>query len=245
MTSLANEEQRRGKRLKRNPATNAFLIAVMASVVLPFIPIIRGILLPFDYLNTHLHEMFHALAAVLTGGSVDKILVFRNSEGLTVTYGGFVPLIFSAGYIGASLFGAFMVRSSIHERAARKWCQMLGVMILLVNIAWVRGDVVGWPIGIFWGVFLMVLAAKLQPKDILLVAQFLGVQQCINGFKSLRDLLLLTGARAENTDAALLAKETGIPAAGWALLWTVLGIYGVVMAVIGLNKASSAPKRVN
>jgi hypothetical protein len=231
--------------VKRNPATNAFLFAVVVSIVLPFIPIVRGILLPFDYLNTQLHEMFHALAAVITGGSVDKILVFRNSEGLTVTYGGFVPLIYSAGYIGASLFGAFMVRSSIHEKSARKWCQILGIVTLLVNVAWVRGDAIGWPIGIFWGVFLMILAAKLQANEILLVAQFLGVQQCINGFKSLRDLLLLTGARAENTDAALLAKETGIPAAGWALLWTVLGIYGVVMAVIGLNKASSAPKRVN
>lgn len=231
--------------MKRNPATNAFLFAVAASIILPFIPVVRGILLPFDYLNTHLHEMFHALAAVLTGGSVDKIIVFRNSEGVTTTLGGFVPLIYSAGYIGASLFGAFMVRSSINEKSARKWCQILGVVVLLVNVAWVRGDIVGWPIGIFWGVFLLVLAARLQPNEILIVAQFLGVQQCINGFKSLRDLLLLTGARAENTDAAMLAKETGIPASGWAILWTLLGVYGVVMAVIGLNKASSGPKRAN
>lgn len=231
--------------MKRNPATNAFLIAVLVSVILPFIPVVRGILLPFDYLNTHLHEMFHALAAILTGGSVGHILVYRNSEGVTLTYGGFVPLIYSAGYIGASLFGAFMVRSSINEKAARKWCQILGIAILLVNVAWVRGDIVGWPIGVFWGVFLLVLAVRLQPTEILLVAQFLGVQQCINGFKSLRDLLLLTGARAENTDAAMLAKETGIPAAGWALLWTLLGIYGIVMAVIGLNKASTGSKRAS
>lgn len=229
--------------MKRTPATNAFLIAVAASIVLPFIPIVRGILLPFDYLNTHLHELFHALAAVLTGGSVDKIVVFRNAEGVTTTLGGFVPLIYSAGYVGASLFGAFMVRSAVNDKAARKWCQILGVVILLANLVWVRGDVIGWPIGLFWGVFLLVLAARLQPNEILLVAQFLGVQQCVNSFKSLRDLLILTGSRAENTDAAMLAKATGIPAAGWAALWTLLGLYGVVMAVIGLNKASSEQGR--
>jgi hypothetical protein len=225
--------------LKRSQATNAFLIALVASIILPFIPIVSGILLPFDFLNTHLHEMFHGIAAVLTGGSVDKILVFRNSEGVTTTFGGFLPLIYSAGYIGASLFGAFMVRSSVNEKSARKWVQILGIAVLLVNVLWVRGDIVGWPLGLFWGVFLLVLAVRLQPSEILLVAQFLGVQQCINGFKSLRDLLLLTGAQAQNTDAAMLAKETGIPASGWAVLWTLLGVYGVVMAVIGLNRATS------
>lgn len=231
--------------MRRNQANSAFYFAIGVSAVLPFIPVLRLALLPFDYLNTHLHELFHGLAALVSGGTIGRILVFANSEGVTTTYGGVGPLISSAGYIGGSLFGALMIRSCTTGSVAQKWIRGLGIAILISNALWVRGDAIGWSVGFAWAVVLLLVAAKLPQNELLYVAQFLAVQQCVNGFKSLRDLILLSGDRANMTDAAILAKETGVPAMVWALLWTGLGTYGLFAAVTSFNRITSGRSKAN
>ena len=77
----------------KNPASKAFFIAVALTIVLPFIPILKWGLFPFDILNTHLHEMFHAIATIATGGRVDHIKVYNNCAGVTWSLGGITPII--------------------------------------------------------------------------------------------------------------------------------------------------------
>jgi hypothetical protein len=152
--------------LKLNPASKAFFIAVTISVILPFVPLARYVLLPFTYLNTHLHEIFHALAAVATGGSVANIQVFANGEGVTRTYGGFGPIISSAGYVGASLFGSIMIIGASKANNARTWLRLLGMILLVVNVVWVRGDWVGWITGFVWAGGLIALAGKIPKENV-------------------------------------------------------------------------------
>jgi hypothetical protein len=224
---------------KKLRATDAFWIAVAASFVLPLIPFLKYILLPFDYLNTHFHEMFHAIACVMTGGRVDSIKVFINSEGVTTTIGGFGPFISMAGYLGASLLGAFIVKSAHNEANSRKWLKSLAVVLLVVQVIWVRGtnldSLFGWTIGFIWGFVLLLAANKLNGRTVILAAQFVGIQQCLNSIKSLRDLVILSGTNS-STDAHNMQQMTGIPAIVWALIWLVVGLFGVGMAAVTLNR---------
>ena len=219
----------------KNPASRAFFIAVLLTVILPFVPILKWGLLPFDLLNTHLHEMFHAIAAVITGGQVDHIEVYRNGEGLTLTRGGIVPIILMAGYLGASLFGALMVMTCRSDRSSVIWLRVLAVLVLLSNILWVRGDVVGWPLGFAWPIVIIFLTMRVRGNYLLFAAQFLAVQQCLNSIKSLRDLVLLSGSNV-TTDAQLLANDTHVPAIVWAILWMAVSVFGIVMAMIRINR---------
>ena len=67
--------------LKRDRST--LLSAGGACLVAWVVPVLGYLMLPIEYLNTHIHELFHAIAAVGTGGRADKILVFPDASGVT------------------------------------------------------------------------------------------------------------------------------------------------------------------
>jgi hypothetical protein len=226
--------------MDKNPAPKAFWIAVLLSAVLPFIPVVKWVLLPFDLLNTHLHEMFHAIAAVVTGGQVDHIEIYRTGEGVTLTRGGVAPLIQMAGYLGASLFGAAMIMFCRSGRSSMIWLRVLGALVLISSIIWVRGDFIGWPLGFAWPVIIFFCSSRLKGESLIFAAQFLAVQQCLNSVKSLRDLLFLSGSNIP-TDAQSLANDTHVPAIIWAVLWMLVSLAGIVAAVFRINRKPKAP----
>jgi hypothetical protein len=205
-------------------------VMIVVSIILPWIPILRWALIPFDYLNTHIHELFHAVACVATGGQVSTIKVFNDAQGVTTTYGGWGSLITSAGYVGASLFGSVLIQISTRAAPARTALRLTAFALLIGSIVWVRGDAIGWFFGFFWALLLILVTEKKDQQWITYVAQFVGVQQCVNGFKSLRDLFILTSAGSEQHDAAFMQAETGIPAIVWAIVWTGIGAFGVYRA---------------
>ncbi len=219
----------------KNPASKAFLFAMVISIVLPFIPILKWGLLPFDLLNTHLHEMFHAFAALATGGQVDHIEVYKSAEGVTLTRGGISSIILMAGYLGASLFGAIMVIGSRNEKYSKFWLRFLAVLVLVSSTIWVRGDALGWMIGFAWPILILFGSFRLKGQALVVAAQFLAVQQCLNSIKSLRDLVILSNSTVV-TDAQMLANITHIPAMVWAIMWLAVSLFGIGVAMVKINK---------
>ncbi|KAG7360488.1 peptidase M50B family protein [Nitzschia inconspicua] len=67
---------------------------------------------PMKLIAIFIHEMGHASAAWLTGGSVDKIEVYQNEGGVTNFRGGFRPFIIPAGYVGVAFWGGVFVALS-------------------------------------------------------------------------------------------------------------------------------------
>jgi len=67
---------------------------------------------PMKLVAIFIHEMGHASAAWLTGGSVDKIEVYQNEGGVTNFRGGWKPAIIPAGYVGVSFWGGVFVALS-------------------------------------------------------------------------------------------------------------------------------------
>ena len=93
----------------RGSQTDRALVAsLVASLVLHFIPGVHWVTYPLRLLVTFIHEGSHALATILTGGSVHAINIDPSGSGITLSAGGFNPIIASAGYLGATLYGAFI-----------------------------------------------------------------------------------------------------------------------------------------
>ena len=63
------------------------------------------LLYPVRIMVTFLHELGHALGALLTGGAVDKIQINANGSGWARTAGGNRAIVIMGGYIGSALFG--------------------------------------------------------------------------------------------------------------------------------------------
>lgn len=187
-------------------------------------PVARQVLLPVLYLNTHLHELSHALVAQFTGAEVEKIVVNANGSGLTPVMGGNILLIASAGYIGASVFGVAMIYFGRSEKGARWTLGMVAALLSLSMLIWVRGDAVGVVSGFGWIVALALGAIFLRGKVSVFFCQFLGLQQCLDAALSLLALVKLSEATEVHSDASILQAATGIPSVVWALGWTAFSL---------------------
>src|SRR5438046_5359324 len=104
------------------PQAMTLLLATAISIILWFVPFAELLSYPFRIFVTFIHEGGHAIAALLTGNSVQSLSVAMNGSGETYTTQGGVlsqMLVSSAGYLGAMTYGALLlvlIRRSVAAR---------------------------------------------------------------------------------------------------------------------------------
>src|SRR5438270_13542202 len=94
------------------PQAMTLLLAAILSIALWFMPFAEILSYPFRIFVTFIHEGGHALAALVTGNSVQSLSVALNASGETyTTQGGMFAqmLVSSAGFLGAMTFGALLL----------------------------------------------------------------------------------------------------------------------------------------
>src|SRR5205807_644890 len=122
------------------PQATTLLLAAIISIALWFIPYADILSYPFRIFVTFIHEGGHALAALLTGNSVESLSVAMNASGETyTTQGGLFSqmLVSSAGYIGSMTFGALLlvlIRRSVAARVV-----LFGSAILIFGLTIIYG----------------------------------------------------------------------------------------------------------
>ncbi len=203
------------------------------------IPGFQILVLPLQYLNTHLHEMGHALSSVFSGGSVDYIHVFVDGSGVTLTTMNHPIIVASGGYVGASLFGSLIIALSRNGEMARK--ALLGVfMVLAIEcVFWLRGDAVGMISGFVYMLLFLVLGLKLKGWAAIIVAQFVGVQQCLASLQAVFGIVNPRILHFTDNDATILQGITHVPAILWSVGWAA---FSVILMIAALVSAWSTPK---
>ena len=227
-------------RPKIKPHQTTLIVAALATLVGFLLPVVQKILLPLQYLNTHLHEFSHAMVAILTGAEVEKIIVNVDGSGVTPVRGGSLLLVASAGYLGASLFGAAMIYFAKTEKGAKSMLGLLSALLFWSLVVWVRGDVVGEAAGIGWVFMLGLLAYALKGQSLMFCAQILGLQQCLNSVRSLFTLVQLSTSTEVHSDATILYQASGIPPMAWAIGWSG---FSLALVVWTLRKSWSPASR--
>jgi hypothetical protein len=105
------------------------LYGVYAVVVLLFSN--SALFKPMKLLSVFVHEMGHAIACWVTGGSVKKIEVYKNEGGVTGYTGGCRLLIIPAGYVGGAFWGgAFVALSGNRIGATIAACFVTSTLLL-------------------------------------------------------------------------------------------------------------------
>ena len=222
------------------PQAMTLLIATTLSVILWFIPFAEILTYPFRIFVTFIHEGGHAIAALLTGNSVESLSVAMNASGETyTTRGGLFSqfMISSAGYIGSMSFGALLlilIRKAIAARIV-----LVGSAVLIFQLTITYGfikPVIGWgnwtgiPFTLLAGMFLsvgLVLIARFATAKVAgFFVSFLAVQCVLNALFDLKTVFFLASpfAPAAPTDAVNMANATGLPAILWAALWIILAL---------------------
>jgi len=222
------------------PQAMTLLVAAIISVLLWFIPYLEILGYPFRLFVTFIHEGSHALAAVLTGHSVQSLSVSLDTSGLTKREPGSLlanMFISSAGYMGSMAFGAFLlflIRKSVKSRFILAACGVLiAALTLVFGVFTSAFTFEAWP-----GIPFTLLSGGIISAGLFLVAKFatrrvatffvsfLAVQCVLNALLDLKTIFFLSTPFAPTipNDALNMASYTGIPAILWAGLWIALAL---------------------
>ncbi|MCR4857350.1 MAG: M50 family metallopeptidase [Bacteroidales bacterium] len=202
--------------------------------ILPRIPVVGKF---FNIINTALHEFGHALMALVTGGSVDKIELFRDTSGTTTTKSSsrFSAILVSlAGYPFAASV-AWLSFYLIRQGAEQGLVIGLSILFVVMLLFWIRN----W-YGALWVVLFCVGNGLLlyygEPDWLHYVALFYAVMILVESVTSTITIIVLAIRDGDKAgDATNLAKTTHVPAFFWALLflaYTVWVCYRVVMLLL-------------
>ena len=235
------------------PQATTLLVAAAISIALWFIPFAELLNYPFRLFVTFIHEGGHALAALLTGNSVQSLSVAMNASGETyTTQGGLFSQMFiaSAGYISSMAFGALLlvlIRKAIAARVVLAGSAVLvfGLTLIfgLIKPIVAGGALSGIPFTLVAGVLLsaglFAVARFATARVAAFFVSFLAVQCVLNALLDLKTVFFLSSpfAPSVQTDAVNMANATGIPAIFWTVLWIAIA-FGMLWFVMRLYVVS-------
>lgn len=173
-------------------------------------------------LVTIVHELGHGFAGLMTGRRVVSIRIAGNHGGLTVSQGTSGSAVWSTfwGYPVPALVGAGLVLASLEGFAAAA-C-FAGSLLLLVSLVFMRG-------GLAWVVSLVAvlgggaLLSWAPPAVVTGVVLGLGMFFLVGSVRGLGNVLRAHArGRRHESDAAFLARDTGVPSGVWLFLFALV-----------------------
>jgi hypothetical protein len=180
---------------------------------------------PFRVFVVFLHEISHGLAAFATGGRIVSIGLSFDEGGVCLTQGGWRFVILNAGYLGSLLWGALFLLLGGRRQRARSVVGAIGAFTILVTLLYVRSWF-GFFYGLLAGTVLLAAASRLASavSETLLAA--IGAMSCLYAVWDVASDVLLRHSGA--SDAAALARLTGIPALLWGVVWIAVSLVVLV-----------------
>lgn len=177
-------------------------------------------------MTTYFHEISHGLSAIITGGSVNNIVLHLQGSGLCYTQGGIHFIVAFSGYFGAALWGSLIYLTARHldQKHTRIIAYGICFLIALTTLLWGR-DLITFVILIVLGAVFWLIGMLKHNGVMALFIQFIGLY-------IIRDavtvpLYLIDGRHYG--DGARLADMTYIPEIIWVVLWTLCGILALIM----------------
>jgi hypothetical protein len=178
-------------------------------------------LYPLKLLVVFFHESSHALATLLTGGSVKELVINKDQGGYVVSQGGNQFIIISAGYLGSLLWGVAIFAASVKSQHDKTIMQILGVGVLLITVLLSR-SIFSWAFGLLSGGAMLVMAKYLADKYNDFVLKIIGLTSIL--YAPL-DIYSDTISRHQlASDAYLLAEYTGGTTLLWGSVWIMISL---------------------
>lgn len=169
-----------------------------------------------------LHEISHAMTAVATGGTIEKIILDPNQGGACYCPGGSAFLTLSAGYLGSLVWGGLLVSAGQAKRINSRWVTAaVGILVVGLTLAYVRSPFGFW-FGLAFGSVLVLGAVRLSAAINQGILLTLGLTSCLYAILDIKSDVL---DRPDlQSDAAMLGDLTGINTVVWGGLWITVAV---------------------
>jgi len=227
--------------------------AALATMIVWQLPYGNYILYPFTILATWFHEMGHGLTALLTGGHFERLLIYPDGSGLayhSAYRDGFLAgrmrdaLVAAGGPMGPPLAGAALILASRRFQTAHYSLLLMGALLLLSALLWVRSlfGLVAIPI---LGVVILGIALRAPRWGQAFTIQFLGVQACISTFHQLDYLFTpggVIGGQAMPSDSSQIARNLLLPYWFWGGLMALASLLLLLQSLRVAYRPDSSEK---
>lgn len=185
------------------------------------------VLFPFKLITIYIHEMGHAVAGWASGATVHGISVNANEGGVTRLTGGKMWMILPAGYLGSAFFGSALVLLGTGKFTSFIAAGVL-IACLLVSLRWVENVLtVALTLGFIAGIALLWYFQNGRFLPYLI--NFIGTMSALYAIYDVYDDTIRR--HVPQSDAALLAERTPIPAVAWGVIWCLFSVGMLVGAL--------------
>ena len=214
---------------------NHWQLLVMTALVFAFWS--STIAFPIRILIVFLHELSHAIAAVMTGGKVLELTLSPLEGGSATTLGGNFFFIASAGYLGSLLIGLGILFLAVRTDLDRWIVAVLGAMLLGLTL-WYFRTKFAFGFGVISGAVLLIAARYGGIILCDLILRIIGLTSIIYvPYDIISDTLPRSSSRS---DARNIAETFGGPTMFWGGLWLVLSLLAIAAAArFGLGERSN------
>ncbi len=179
------------------------------------------ILYPLKLLVVFFHESSHALATVLTGGTVKELVINQQQGGYVISQGGNRFIILSAGYIGSLLWGVVIYVASVKSHYDKVIMTVLGISIIIITVV-LSSSIFSWLFGLLSGGIMLLMAKYLAEQYNDFALRLIGLTSMM--YAPL-DIYSDTISRSHlQSDAYLLADYTGGTTLLWGSLWIIISV---------------------
>ncbi|MBY0360018.1 MAG: M50 family metallopeptidase [Candidatus Obscuribacterales bacterium] len=215
------------------------LFFAVISLLLGEMPLFNTILAPLNQFETIVHELGHAFACLMTGGSVSGLSIVSDGAGhggLTFCHGGNPFIYGQTGYLGEAFFGGALILLARFPTCSRALLCFLGTSIALCSFYFMPGVIFSqwqWQQGLgslAWGLSMAAgffyAGKKLSDKQAYLLLLFVAVQSTLNSLSGMWTLLLQSFGFFPGTwsDATNMQQLTGIPSFIWGFFWSLASL---------------------
>ncbi len=179
------------------------------------------VIVPLKILVVFFHEVSHGLLAVLSWGRIERISVSLQQGGLTMTRGGNLFLITSAGYVGSLLIGVLLFLAAVRSRADRKIMALLGLAMLVIAGLYMR-EIFALGFALAAGLAMLGSAKYLSRRVNDAALRVIGLTSMVYvPFDILSDTILRS---SQPSDAYNLAQQVGGAAWLWGGVWLAISL---------------------
>lgn len=210
------------------------ILLILISLLLLLIPYIKNI---FKNVYTLFHEFFHAITAILTSGTVLRIELYNNNEGIAITktkskFSSFLVSI--SGYVLCSI-SAFLLSFLLFKNNYYYIIYIVSVISIISLLFFIR-NIYGvlWILGLIG--FLLFCILYKNNKIIYYTSIILTI---ILTFEAMISPLILNYIYVKNKkggDAENLKTITKIPIFIWLLIFDTIAVYFFYLSSLNFIK---------
>ena len=200
------------------------LVGIAVASVILWQTVIGSLLLyPFTILATWFHEIGHGVAAMLTGSSFERLLIFPDGSGIAQSMRPADAsrltgaLIAASGPLGPAIAGSLLIIASRTDKATRAALTVVGLALIVSTVIWVR-TLTGWLVLPALGIAILALAWRGTAAQRHFGIQLLGVQACISVWQQFGYLFSAggnIGGEQHRSDTSAIADALLLPYWFW------------------------------